>query len=115
MGELYSLQWRRMGDILSRESALPQDRYKKSDRFQMIAECIRSEYRKARKPRLQILAAKSDQEIDMVETTEGLMAAGWSKNNIDWIRREHGGWWQPWCTRASLYWEKGSAYFNTSL
>ena len=50
----------------------------------MIAECIRSEDRKARKPRLQILAAKFDQEIDM-ETMAGLKAAGWSKNDIDWI------------------------------
>ena len=87
--------------ILSRESAFPQqDRCKKRDRFQMIAECIRSEDRKARKPRLQILAAKFDQEID-TETMEGLIAAGWSKSDIDWIRREHGGWWQPWCIRAS--------------
>ena len=66
----------------------------------MIAACIRSEDRRARKPRLQILAAKFDQEID-TETMEGLMAAGWTKKDIDWIRREHGGWWQPWCIRAS--------------
>ena len=66
----------------------------------MVAECIRSEDRKARKPRLQILAAKFDQEIDM-ETMPGLIAAGWAENDIDWIRREHGGWWQPWCIRAS--------------
>ena len=31
----------------------------------------------------------------------GLIAAGWTKDNIDWIRREHGGWWQPCCIRAS--------------
>ena len=66
----------------------------------MITDCIRSEDRKARKPRLQTLAAKFDQVIDM-ETMEGLIAAGWSKNGVDWIRREHGGWWQPWCIRAS--------------
>ncbi|CAJ1393856.1 unnamed protein product [Effrenium voratum] len=46
---------------------------------QIIAECIRSEDRRARKPRLQILAAKFD------------IAAGWTKNDIDWVRREHGG------------------------
>ena len=56
---------------------------------QIIAECIRSEDRRARKPRLQILAAKF------------YIAAGWTKNDIDWVRREHGGWWQPWCIRAS--------------
>ena len=28
-------------------------------------------------------------------------AAGWTKENIDWIRRERNGWWQPWCVRAS--------------
>ena len=86
--------------ILSREDAFPQDRYKKNDRFQIIAECIISKNRKARKPRLQILAANFDQEIDM-ETMTGLIAAGWSKNDIDWVRREHGGWWQPCCIRAS--------------
>ena len=32
---------------------------------------------------------------------EGLIAAGWTKKDIDWIRHEHGGWWQPWCIRAS--------------
>ena len=63
----------------------------------MIAECIRSEDRRARKPRLQILAAKFDQEID-AETIEGLIAAGWTKKDIDWIRRKHGG---PCCIRAS--------------
>ena len=92
--------WVNIDHILSREGAFPQDRYKKSDKFQIIAECIRSEDRKARKPRLQILAAKFDQEIHM-ETMTGLIAAGWSKNDIDWVRREHGGWWQPWCIRAS--------------
>ena len=64
--------WVDIDHILSRESAFPQDRYKKSGRFQMIAECIRSEDRKARKPRLQILAAKFDQVID-IETMEGLI------------------------------------------
>ena len=92
--------WVNIEHILSRESAFPQDRCKKSDKFQTVAECIRSEDRKARKPRLQILAAKFDQDIDM-ETMAGLIAAGWAKNDIDWICREHGGWWQPWCIRAS--------------
>ena len=86
--------------ILSREGTFPQDRYKKSDNFQIIAVCIRSEDRKARKPRLQILAAKFDQEIDM-ETMTGLIAAGWSKNDIAGVRRKHGIWWQRWCIRAS--------------
>ena len=92
--------WVNIDHILSREDAFPQDRYKKNDRFQIIAKCIRSEDRKAPKPRLQIFAAKFDQEIDM-ETMTSLKAAGWSKNDIDWVRREHGGWWQPWCMRAS--------------
>ena len=35
--------------ILEREDASPQNRYKKSDRFQIIAECVRSEDRRARK------------------------------------------------------------------
>ena len=87
--------WVDIDHILNRESAFPQDRYKKSDRFQMIAESIRSEDRRARKPRLQILAAKFDQEIDMDRSHS------WTKKDIDWIRREHGGWWQPWCIRAS--------------
>ena len=88
--------WVNIDHILSREGAFLQDRCKKSDKFQIIAACIRSEVRKARKPRLQILAAKFDQEIDM-ETMTGLIAAGWSKNMV-----EHGGWWQPWCIRASF-------------
>ena len=92
--------WVGIDHIPNRKSVFLQDRYKKSDRFQMIAECIRSEDRRARKPRLQILAAKFDQEIDM-ETMAGLIAAGRTKKDIDWIRREHGGWWQPWCIRAS--------------
>ena len=29
-----------------------------------------------------------------METMTGLIAAGWSKNDINWVRREHGGWWQ---------------------
>ena len=88
--------WVNIDHILSREGAFPQDQYK----FQIIAECIRSEDRRARKPRPQILAARFDQEID-IESMTGLIAAGWTKDNIDWIRREHGGWWQPWCIRAS--------------
>ena len=67
VGEPYSLEWRRMGEH--------RHRYKKSDKFQMIAECIRSEDRRhTRKPRLQVVAAKFDQEIDM-ETMAGLIAA----------------------------------------
>ena len=92
--------WVDIDHVLNRDSAYPQERCKQSDRFQMIAECIRLEDRRARKPRLQILAAKFDQEID-ADTMEGLMAAGRTKKDIDWIRREHGGWWQPWCIRAS--------------
>ena len=92
--------WVDIDDILCREDAFPQDRSRKSDIFQFIAECIRSQDRKARKPRLQILAARFDQVIDD-ESMAGLIAAGWTKNNIDWIRRERGGWWQPWCIRAS--------------
>ena len=61
--------------ILSREDAFAQDRYRKSDKFQIIAECIRSEDRRARKPRLQIVAARFDQEID-IESMSGLIAAG---------------------------------------
>ena len=47
-----------------------------------------------------MLAARFDQEID-IESMTGLIAAGWTKDNIDWICREHGGWWQPWRIRAS--------------
>ena len=86
--------------ILDREDAFLQNRHKKSGRFQIIAECIRSEDRRARKPRLQILAARFDQEINIGSMT-GLIAAGWTKDNIDWIRHEHSGWWRPWCIRAS--------------
>ena len=50
-------------------------------RFQAIAECIRSEDRRARKPRLQILAARFDQEIDN-ETTQGLIIAGRTKSRV---------------------------------
>ena len=70
-----------------REDVFPHNRYKKSDRFQIIAKCIRSEDRRARKPRLQILAARLDQEID-IDLITGLIAAGWTKGNIDWIRHE---------------------------
>ena len=86
--------------ILDREDAFPQNRHKTSDRFQIIAECVRSEDRRARKPRLQILAARFDQEINVGSMT-GLIAAGWTKDNIDWIRHEHSVFWQPWCIRAS--------------
>ena len=92
--------WVNIDHILDREDVFPQYRYKKSDRFRIIAECIRSEDRRARKPRLQILAARFDQEMDIGSIT-GLIAAGWTKDNIDWIRHEHSGWWQPWCIRAS--------------
>ena len=92
--------WVDIDHVLSREDMFPQDRCDKSGRFQIIAECIRSDDRRARKPRRQILAARFDQEIDNDSMT-GLIEAGWAKDNIDWVRREHGGWWQPWFFRAS--------------
>ena len=49
--------WVNIDHILNREDAFLQNRYKKGNRFRIIAECIRSMDRKARKPRLQILAA----------------------------------------------------------
>ena len=100
VGELYSLQWRRMGGhrphpesrervpaagSVQEEGQIPNDR--------RVHQIGGSESTKAE-------TAKFDQEID-TETMEGLIAAGWSKSDIDWIRREHGGWWQPWCIRAS--------------
>ena len=88
--------WVNIDHILDREDVFPQYRYKKSDIFQIIAECVRSEDQRARKPRLQILSARFDQEID-IGSIQSLIAAGWAKESIDWIRREHNGWWQPWC------------------
>ena len=88
--------WVNIDYIPDREDVFSQYRCRKGDRLQIIAECVRSEDRKARKPRLQILAARFDQEID-IGSIKVLIAAGWTKESIDWIRREHNGWWQPWC------------------
>ena len=45
--------WVNIDHILSREDAFPQDRCRSNDKFQITAERVRSEDRRARKPRLQ--------------------------------------------------------------
>ena len=48
--------WVNIDHILDREDVFPQNRYNKSDRFQIIAECIRSEDRRAWIPRLELIS-----------------------------------------------------------
>ena len=55
--------WVNIGHILDCEDVFPQYRYRKGDRFQIIAECIRSEDRKARKPRLQTSPANNGKRL----------------------------------------------------
>ena len=79
--KLYSLQWWRMGEHRphpgprGRVPAVPVQKGRQIPNHRRVHQVRRSE---ARKPRLQILASRFDQEIDIGSRT-GLIAAGWTK------------------------------------